>query len=243
MRPASVHGPVAFALFLAGCALAGCVLTLPFDELTGGGPRPTSYYPLDETAGATVPDVVGPNPGVLEADGDELPAWTTAGKRGGAVDFPDDGWIEVPNLSEAKFPARGTIAFWVKLRARAGSDVTALFLAIEPDDVAPLGVYVAPGGVYFEREGRGGDKRESHSEGAPLDTWLLVAAGWDVDADETVLLVRPEGRAPFPIQRGGFPSGFALEAPTVILSAAMGTLDEVRYYDRLLTDEELKVLD
>jgi hypothetical protein len=134
------------------------------------------------------------------------------------------------------------VALWVKIRALPAEDVATLFVADEPDDTAPLGLYFTDTGLYFERAAAG-QSVESLSEGALFDTWILVAIGWDIPQNETVLFARPDGRAAFPLQRGPLPPGFALKSPAFIVTAPLGTLDEVRFFDRLLTTEELTALD
>ncbi len=231
------------AAMLTACAGVSCVATLPFDELTGGAPKATSHYGFEEGSGAVAGDGSGRHPALLEGQ-DAFPQWTQAGKRGGALDFPpDDGWLFIPSLSQSSFPPRATLAVWVHVRSLSETEETDLFAIEEDDDVPLLSVALTSRAVVFERFSPSGDRRESSTPPIEPGTWALVVAGWDVPANRTLLYVRIDGRAAYPAQTGELPPGFAPKSPYLVVAAANGTLDELRFHDRLLSEIELASLD
>jgi hypothetical protein len=228
-------------------ALSGCVLTLPFDSLSGGPSRPTSSYSFEEGTGDLAADSAGRNLALLRKEVTP-PMWTTEGKRGGGLDFGEDGWLEVPTLSGPNVPQRGTLAMWVKLRAFAKDDYAELFSleeenspADERDDTTSLGLYLNATEVLVETFGT--VEKRLATPSVSLNNWALLVVGWDVEANQVLLFVRQEGMPAFPLQTDTLPEGFALKAPYFTFSAADATLDEVRFYDRLLTPDEVASVD
>lgn len=222
---------------------AGCVATLPFDELTGGAPKAAAHYGFEEGSGTVASDGSGRHPALLEGE-EAFPQWTQAGKRGGALDFPpDDGWLFIPSLSESSFPPRATLAVWVRVRSLSETEETDVFGIEEDDDVPLLSVWLTSRAVVFERFSPSGDRRESITPPIEPGAWALVVAGWDVPANRALLYVRVDGRAAYPTQTGELPPDFAPKSPYLVAAAANGTLDELRFYDRLLSDSELSSLD
>jgi hypothetical protein len=231
------------ASVVLGMVAQGCVFTLPFDSLSGGVPRPSSEYHLDEESGTEAKDTAGSRPGVISADG-PLPVWTSQGKRGRGLFFDVEGRIRIPALSGAGFPARATLVLWVNLRELLpAGEPTPIFLAGEGDDVYPLSVFIDSSGIHFEQATPSDVTRTLFSAGAPIGRWSLVAFGWDRDANKTSLFVRTEGEAPLPLQTGEFPPDYNAQGPSFEFSCEKGTLDEVRFYDRLLSAAELETIE
>ena len=222
----------------------GCTLTLPFDEITGGpargGPPPTAHWRFDQDTGAVIRESNGRLDGAFGDEGSGR--WTANGRRGGGMDFPFESSVEIPGLADARFPLRATVALWARV-TKVDGDGTYLFYAGNgEDESAEMTVAVESSGVLFERTA--GDVRYSSSPPVPANAWVLVVVGWDIPANKTALLVREDGKEPSAVVRGDLPPGFALDEPAfVFLASPDGTLDDVRYWDRLLTDDELRALD
>lgn len=255
-RPSTWLAPSAVAI-----ALGGCTLTLPFDRLTeghgadgghaaggdGGAPVLLAHYSFEEGAGTSARDRVGQHQGLLEDYAGKPPRWTPNGKVGGGIEFDlDDGWIYLPTLEGPRFPRRGTIAAWVRI-ATYGPEGNSVFDIEEDTEIeeyeTPIEVYLERAGVTYRAQARGGPVEFLTAPAVPLNTWALVAAGWDLATREAVLFVRVDLRDPDPPRRGTLPDDFAIAYPSIILTASGGTLDEVRIWDGLLSEDELRRLD
>ncbi len=230
---------------LVSVACAGCVATLPFDELSVGLPRPVAHYTLDDGAGFVAKDSAGPHQGLLDDYAGGVPTWTRDGRRGGGLDFPAaDGWVAVPTLSGAAFPSRATFSAWVRLRAfpADGADVLEVDDDARSDDRTPIQLSLDAEGVFLVFLGDG-EERLLVARPIPLGTWTLIAAGWDIAARTSFLYVRPDGAEAFPLAAGELPPRFGAGSASLLFLAAGGTLDDVRIFDRPLGRNELSALD
>jgi hypothetical protein len=225
----------------------------------GGPPVPTSLYSFEEGSGVSVGDTFKKHVGVLEAVNGS-PIWTTQGKRGGALDFGrQPGWVNIPTLSSEQLPRVGTLALWLKIRSFPVDDYAPIFAfddvrgpGPDTDDFRPLATYIGQDLISFEaavaagKADAGGSTdplTEADLPSVPLGSWVLVAVAWDIGAGKGRLFVRPEGHdpaAPAPVL---FPPGFKTILPEFNLQTFDGILDEVRFYDRVLTDAELAAID
>lgn len=230
--------------------LSSCIFTLPFDELSGGTPNPIAHFKFDETSGFTAADAVSGTQGLIDGEQDVPTKWIPDGKVGGALDFPtEDGFILIPNLSHEKFPKRATITVWVKAHAFIPNDVADIFDADEDDptilpdmEFTPFALYLGEAGVFWERVSKKGGERVSSTPKIDVNIWTFIAVGWDLAERRSILYVRPENKAAFPLQAGDLPPEFALNSPYFYLSFAQGALDEARVFDRVLTENELNAL-
>lgn len=230
---------------LLAVLVEGCLATLPFDELSVGLPAPVAHYRLDDGAGLVAKDSVGPHQGLLDDLDGGAPIWTRDGRRGGGLDFPaEDGWVVVPSLSGAAFPARATFSAWVRLRAYPpeGADLLEIDDDAKEEEQAPIHLSLAPEGVFLVVRGAV-EERVLAARPIPLGTWTLVAAGWDIAARTMFLYVRPDGGDAFPLSNGELPPAFAAGSAGFVFLASGGTLDDVRIWDRLLVSNELRALD
>lgn len=238
-------GLVVIGLVAAGAlSSSGCTLTLPLDEVSGGVPKPSSSYSFEEQTGTVVGDSFGRRPATFYGE-PKLPIWTRAGKRGGGVEFGDDGWLGIPALAGPTFPASGTLAFWVKLTAfpatASEDDELDLFTVEEADESAPIYAMVNAKGEIELQAYAGEDERTVVSPPIRLGAWHLVAFGWDAPRRLSMLSVRAEGAAAF-VRAGELPPAFKLTSPDVTVVASKGAIDEMRFWDRMLSASELALL-
>jgi hypothetical protein len=236
------------AYVIAICSL-GCTAVLPFDELSGKAPKPSSEYHFDAPSGTTAIDAIGGRPAQLLGD-PTPPAFVPNGKRGGGLDFTAGGWMEIPALSASSFPQQGTIAMWIFIRKLPSpeDEWIEFFIADEPgptetvEAAAPMVTYVTQTGQLFFDRGREPDARRISGPVISINQWHFLAVGWDIPRAAAVMVVRPGGGAAS-LAHGDFPPGFALKNPDFIVSAWGGAMDELRYFDRMLTDTELAQLE
>jgi hypothetical protein len=241
-------------IFLMGLALSllsSCIFTLPFDELSGGAPKPIAYFKLDEKSGFSAIDSVKGTQGLIDGEDLEEPTkWIPDGKRGGALDFPtEDGYVFFPDLSHEKFPRVATVSVWVKVHSYLPNDVSYIFNADEDDptilpdkEFTPFELYVGESGVFYERVSKVGGERISTAPKLELNVWTFVAVGWSLPEKRAFLYVRGENKPAAPFQTGDLPPEFVLNSPYFYLSFAQGAIDEAQVFDRLLTEKELNAL-
>src|SRR5262249_32500661 len=160
-------------------------------------------------------------------------------KRGGAFSFStQDGWISFSSLSGDAFIKKGTFAAWVNVHqfAEEGSDVFSIEQAAADngDDYDVITVWFAPNAVVLSSQVLGGPETKVEAPAVPLDTWALVVVEWDIDAKKVILSLRRDGQ-PFikPLVSSLAPD-FILTRPIITGLCEGGTLDEVRFWDRLL---------
>lgn len=240
----------AFAAIVAIALLPSCTLTLPFDELTDrtGGPLPKLHFKLDETTGDTAVDALGSKTlaSVIDEREGAPQDWWVPARRGNGLSCRDLRVLGIEALSSSSFPQRATFAFWTKIsEPPAQNDANDLLLVSEVDTV-PMAVYETLTSISFDRStGEEDDEVVKSSKVAipGLDVWILVVVGWDIGAGQTLLYRRVDGQPESQLQRGDFPPGFTITNPFLELQAANGILDDVKFWDRLLTAEELEELD
>jgi hypothetical protein len=211
----------------------------------------------------TVPDTFRLNPGVLRKDAIEA-KWTSGGKRGGALEFAaadTPPWMEVPSLESDAFPQEATVALWVKVRSFMKEGVQ-LFTADDgygpgPNvELAPISIYLNADIVTLELAAPfppdagiaviQDDSAFFESTSVPSfepGTWALVVLGWSTSQNVARALIRPDGKPGAMTKPVGFPKGFVLKKPTFSVSCFDGVLDEVRYYNRLLSEAEMAAID
>jgi hypothetical protein len=243
-----MRAPLFLLVALASIAIA-CTVTLPFDELTDGTPRPIAHYAFEEGSGLTPRDGVGANHAVFGDEFGNLPRWTREGRRGGAVDFArEDGWLEAPTLADANFPLRATYAAWVRFPALDDDDSDLLEVDddTETEERTPIYLGVANSGVYLtfhEGPTNAGEERTLVAPPIAVGNWTFIAAGWDIPAKKAFIYVRPEGEAARPLVTGDLPPAFAIRAGYLIFMAGGGRLDEVKIFDLPLVANQLDTVE
>lgn len=254
-RRRSALASLAAALPLSVSLLPSCTATLPFDELTGSysGPAPKLHFALDETRGGTAVDARGGKT-LASIETPSGKDWVPA-RRGNGLATEGDNFLTIESLSGSRFPERGTFAFWSKIDAipvtsdGAEADLlTALEYVSEDEQRFPLLVYENKDTFFFRRTFQVADDDggiDSKFPNPGLGKWVLVVVGWDVANDRTIFYVRGDDTPGIRVnvQTGGFPPSFALGKPAIFIGASGGIIDDVKYWDRLLTNEEIQKLD
>jgi RNA polymerase sigma-70 factor (ECF subfamily) len=202
------------------------------------------HWTFDERAGAVARDLSGRGNDCRLRELDPAAAWVP-GARGGAVDLGTKGWLECP---QDPAPAGGRVALsvsaWVKrARAKSGAVIASR--------------YLGPDGENFFHFGFKGDQLRvwggswrgwtAHELPGREDDWIHVAfthAGprtrlflnGRLVAHDDNHRVRGSGTATRPLIIGGSDHGPG------IWQHLDGAVDEVRIYDRALSDAEIAAL-
>jgi len=207
-------------------------------ELLGAkGPAgPIVHYKLDETEGMIAADSADTLDGALMGD----PMWT-AGVKGGALDLDGDGdYVDcgtneaINSLGEAM-----TVTAWVNIRS-----VTTAWMAIatKGETAWRLGVNNTTTGIHWGFTGgdRGWQQANSVTE-LPLGEWHHVGGTYDSSVGGTVYVdgvaeaVNPN---PDGVDNNDQPLLLG-ENPEATGRFFDGLLDDVRIYDRALSDAEM----
>ncbi|MCX5683055.1 MAG: LamG domain-containing protein [Planctomycetota bacterium] len=199
-------------------------------------------WTFDEGSGETVKNAAGLNNGKLMGG----LGWTE-GKRGKAVAFNGKGYVLVESAAYLNAP-QYTFAAWVKLKDtsdyqyivwRGGPEFP------EPKESRSLDVWVTNAGTLsgiLDYQKAGGDRAQISGSAKVADNqWHLVACVYsgkalrfyvDGKKDAEVELAGPLAKSEFPLWIGARPGEVA----------ATGVIDEVRFFDRALTAEEVAAL-
>jgi len=215
----------------------GLVLTSVADA---DDPNLVGWWRLDETSGLTVADssVFG-NDGILTGS-----EWTN-GIVGGALEFDGtDGYVSVPSSSSLQLTSALTIAGWIKANSwDSGNEVDPIARKGEgnPNNYQ---LAVVDGRATFYLDGGEADD-DGFVGNTPLNTdqWYHIAATWDgvavriyvdgvVDNDPSDSRGDVIGTDTRPFYLGG-------RSGTDLLD---GTLDDIRLYNRALSEAEIKSL-
>ncbi len=223
-----------FVSFVLGLGLA---LTSVADA---DDPSLVGWWKLDETSGLTAADssLFG-NDGILTSG-----EWTN-GVVGGALEFDGTvGYVSVPSSSSLQLTNALTIAGWIKANSwDSGNDVDPIARKGEgnPNNYQ---LAVVDGRATFYLDGGEADD-DGFVGNTPLNTdqWYHIAATWDgvavriyvdgvVDNDPSDSRVDAIGTDTRPFYLGGRSGADLFE----------GTLDDVRLYNRALSEAEIKSL-
>jgi hypothetical protein len=195
------------------------------------------HWPFDDGSGSTAVDVIAGRNAVLP---DQGTSWTSAGAIGGALTLaaPEDP-LRVVEWDGAAFPATGTITVWVRMQ-------------VIPNDTTSRGIFDNWNGALnhlFLRRGNSNPALElqcafqvanapyAWAKGVPIasNVWQLVAIGWSPSFGFCYAHgTRDEG----PANPGWAPSDQTFEVGENL----DGTIDDLRLYDYLLSDEDLAEL-
>ena len=203
-------------------------------------PSLVGWWKLDETSGLTAADssLFG-NDGILTSG-----EWTN-GVVGGALEFDGtDGYISVPSSSSLQLTSALTIAGWIKANSwDSGNDVDPIARKGEgnPNNYQ---LAVVDGRATFYLDGGEADD-DGFVGNTPLNTdqWYHIAATWDgvavriyvdgvVDNDPSDSRGDAIGTDTRPFYLGGRSGADLFD----------GTLDDIRLYNRALSEAEIKSL-
>ena len=200
------------------------------------GTAPVGAWGFDEASGPSVVDASGRgNNGTIAGA-----TRTTSGRFGSALTFDGvNDWVTVPDSASLDLSNRATLEAWVNPSA-LGSAWRTVLLKEQPGQLV-YALYASndiarPSGHLFTS----GDLFSNGNAALPLNTWSHLALTWDgttlrlfVGANQvasrtlTGTLVNSTGALRFG-GNGVWPEWFA------------GRLDEIRVYDRALTQTELQ---
>lgn len=233
-------------LLLVGCGRIGFD---PDDDARAGTPSPIAWWKLDETGGNVAMDTIGIANGTLS--GTPLPTWGT-GHVGGAVSFTGNGdRVHIgtpPSLSNL---AQLTVMAWIRpasvvsdgrdhcvfdkglptagwnFQVASKRNGTIAFAALYPSSVTSV---------------------ESERDSIAANVWTHVAASWDGTASTTGIVLYANGAELSPGNVEGTTatrpddSSVAAGINCVSSSSMVGSIDDVRIYDRVLTPAQIAQL-
>jgi hypothetical protein len=212
-----------------------------------------AHWPLDEGAGTVVHDIVGNNDGEMVGL-DPATAWISDGAIGGAVRFDGeaDHHIEVPNSDALDF---GDVDFSISCWIRYPEGVDNVAASVMNGWVVK-GTNSSPGtgnryqlfiddggGVRFTIDNDAVGKSRVEVNRAPFYTgdWVFVVSVRDSINDE--LLIYADGilQGTAPDNSGDISSGEPLRIGNCVSEHApmMGDIDDVRIFDKALSEEEI----
>jgi hypothetical protein len=207
-----------------------------------------SHWKLDEGSGTTAYDSSGGNDGTL-VNG---PVWTT-GQIGGALNFDGmNDYINLGNSSSLKLPLPVTISAWIRL------NTTGLVQKIMCIDSQSTVTYY---GIWFfvqsnnklminYGDGRGGDgpayrRSKVGTTALASGSWYHVVAVLQGPTDMTLYINGVDDGGTY----SGSGTSLAYSAATSLIGCGNssdgylnGIIDDVRFYDRALSDEEIEQL-
>jgi len=201
------------------------------------------YWALDEAAGDRIENAVGPNDGRVQGGLQRVD-----GKRGKALAFDGSGYVLIDSADYLN-AARYTFAAWVRLKNtgdfqyivwRGGPEFP------EPEERRHLDIWVTMegtlSGILDYRDPSQGRFRLDGAATVADDRWHLVACVCDgktvtfyVDGKKDVEgdLAGPLATSSWPVWSGARPGDVA----------ATGVMDEVKFFARALTPEQVAGLE
>jgi hypothetical protein len=206
-----------------------------------------SHWSFDEGAGSAVArDLSGRGHDCVLHAVDPAQAWG-AGRVGGAVRLHAHGWIECPQPATAtRQPVALTVAFWA-IRLRAGKATTFVHREL-PLGTSPLFHFALLGDTLQLWSGAW-SRTTRYALEAPLSGWVHLAfthAGrtTKIFIDGT-LVVQRDDTPPKPIDlvtTAPLVVGALVRDPSRVWQHLDGAVDDLRFYDRALSDAEIEAL-
>lgn len=234
-------------LLLVGC---GRVAFEPADDAPAGSdegtPSPIAWWKLDETTGNMAMDAVGTAHGTLS--GTPLPTWDT-GQIGGAARFSGTGdRVQIGAAPSLANLASLTVTAWIR-PAAVVSDGRTYCVFDKGMPTAGWAFQVAPktnGSLSFAALYPASvTSVESERDAIAANVWTHVAASWDGSALPTGIALYANGAELSP----GSVSGTAAARPDdsnvdagincISATSMVGSIDDVRIYDRVLTPAQI----
>jgi YD repeat-containing protein len=204
---------------------------------TSAGEGPVAAYSFDEGEGATLTDLAGENDGELK-NGAE---WAGAGKFGGAMRFDGkDDIVTVPDSDDLDFTTAFTLEAWVRPEER---NVWSSVLTKERGGSLSYQIHAeGPGRPAAYIDTSEGAPAVTGEDALPVKTWSHLALTYDEEELRLYVNGELEGTSPGagsvttsagPLQIGG----------NVVWGeddSYKGLIDEVRLYDRALSEKEIE---
>ena len=209
--------------------------TLP--EITVTDPNLVGWWKLDTTSGITAIDWSGHgNNGTIEGD----PQWVE-GFDGGAIAFNGNDYIELP--TDMVGSDVGSVTMWIKTEQTNvgmilyGSDGTS---GNGYGDENEMHVNIDSGGIVELFIEFGDSDVSAETPAVNNNSWHHIAATWDINGQVMLYL---NGGEPVSADHTGndfrFSGRIRLGAPNSSQRFYIGSLDDVRLYDRVLSVAEI----
>lgn len=197
------------------------------------------WLKLDETTGNLAADYSGyGNDGILVSTPSDDSQWIT-GKIDGAVIRDDAGSITITNSPEIQ-GSTFTLSFWVKVAALPGSTMT---LALKGDGTErQLGIYLNTDGTiqYTTRASGSGPIGSVNGVNVlPLNTWTLISMTTNGSELKGYFNGVQDGTT---TDNTGKSCASAANLEFSSGSVIPVSYDDIRYYDYVLTTDELRTL-
>ena len=218
--------PLTLILLVAGSSVASGALSQP---------GLVAAYSFDAGAGSMLADVSGRgNSGAIAGA-----TWTAAGKSGGALSFDgDDDWVSIADAAALDLTYGMTMEAWVKPSALGGSWRTVLEKS--RNSRVAYGLFASEETSRSAAQISVNNVRTARGPALPLGVWSHLAATYD----GSTLRLYVNGTfaasanvngdihpSPDPLYIGGTPAG---------AEWFVGQIDEVRIYNRALSEYELR---
>jgi hypothetical protein len=211
-------------------------VTLTVNPTTPPGTGPVGAWGFDEATGPTTADASGRgNTGTITGA-----TRTTSGRIGSALTFDGvNDWVTVPDAASLDLTNRATLEAWIYPTALGGIWRTAL-LKEQPGQLV-YALYAnndvnRPSGHLYTT----GDLFTNGTAALPLNTWSHVAMTWDGTTQRLFLNGVQVGTR---VVAGTLPNStgaLRFGGNNVWAEWFAGRLDEIRIYDRALTQAELQ---
>lgn len=197
---------------------------------------PVATYSFDKGEGETAEDTSG-NGHTAALEG---PEWTPKGKYGSALEFdaPEDDVLKIPDASQLDFTEEFTLEAWVRPSGADNHDAP----LIAKQAGGGLGYFLYEGGSESDRPaGAASEEHELVVANEPLDAHAWSHVALTFDGDRTRLYVNGEEVAneagePIVTTEGDIEIG----GSTSTSDYFDGRIDEVRLYDRVLSEAEVQ---
>ena len=192
-------------------------------------------YSFNEGSGTSVTDRSGTgNAGTISGA-----ARVAAGKYGAALSFDGvNDWVTVPDAASLDV-GRVTVEAWVRPTALGGMWRTVVFK--ERPGGLVYGLYGSQGGGRaLGQVDIGGERNALGSSSMPLNTWTHLAVTYDASVLRLYVNGAPSGTA---VVAGTIPSStgvLRIGGNSVWAEWFAGQIDEVRVYNRALTQSEIQ---
>lgn len=198
---------------------------------------PVAHWKLDETSGSTASDSIAGRNGTLSG-----PAWTTGQIDNGLQFDGSNDYVSISDATAFQPTMALSIAGWIKGNSWPSGSTVAVLLRKGPDNPNNWQLCVANGQAMLNLDSNDGSGVGGNTT-LSTGTWHHIAATWDgatvriyVDGvlDNTpTALSAPINTDTRPVYLGG---------RTGNTDVTNGVVDDVRFYERALTAEEIASL-
>lgn len=197
------------------------------------------YFSFDEGKGDTVVDQSGNgNNGTLVKGGSSLPTWVDGKgeEYGKALDFPGDGaCVEAPDSESLSPLKKVSFAVWIKIKA---APVAPHYIAshlptwafLTHGDQATMRRYY----VFLNREERGGGEKALFP-----GQWIHLAFTYDGETIKFYCNGKPNGESFIALRLDDTEGPVRIGASDTDADTWLGAIDEVKIWNRVLTDREI----